>query len=81
VPDILEKRQPYRADHLAAAKAKADAGKLLLGGAFGEKPDGALFIFKDITNKEIEDFVAADPYIKAGLVVKWAIKPYTVVVP
>jgi hypothetical protein len=27
VPDILEKRGPHRAGHLAAAKAQEDAGK------------------------------------------------------
>ena len=31
VEDILEKRDPYRADHLAGAKAQHDAGKCVMG--------------------------------------------------
>lgn len=36
VPDILEKRGPYRADHIAGAKAKARNCRLQAGG--GSKP-------------------------------------------
>ncbi|GMH43388.1 hypothetical protein BSKO_11310 [Bryopsis sp. KO-2023] len=80
VPDILEKRGPYRAGHLGAAKEKLENGKLVMGGACGDPVDGALFIFKASTKQEIEEYVAADPYVQNGLVTKWSIKPYIVAV-
>ncbi|GAX75389.1 hypothetical protein CEUSTIGMA_g2833.t1 [Chlamydomonas eustigma] len=81
VPDILERRGPFRAEHIAGAKREADAGKIILAGAFGETPEGALFVWKDSSVEDIQAFVAADPYVKAGLVPSWHIKPYAVVVP
>ncbi|GLC50262.1 hypothetical protein PLESTB_000360200 [Pleodorina starrii] len=80
VPDILEKRTPFRAAHIDGAKKQAEAGKMVMAGAFGETPDGALFVFKDSTREEIEQFVQADPYVQNGLVPSWQIKPYAVVV-
>ncbi|KXZ41290.1 hypothetical protein GPECTOR_574g619 [Gonium pectorale] len=80
VPDILEKRTPYRAAHIDGAKKQAEAGKMVMAGAFGETPEGALFIFKNTTKEDIEKFVSADPYVQNGLVPSWNIKPYAVVV-
>ncbi|KAG2497806.1 hypothetical protein HYH03_004077 [Edaphochlamys debaryana] len=80
VPDILEKRGPFRAAHIEGAKKQAEAGKMVLGGAFGESPEGALFVFRDTTAEEVEKFVQADPYVQNGLVPSWKIKPYAVVV-
>ncbi len=42
VPDVLEKRTPFRPDHLALAREFHAAGKLLLAGAFDPPTDGAL---------------------------------------
>ncbi|MEW5303336.1 MAG: hypothetical protein WDW36_006038 [Sanguina aurantia] len=86
VSDILERRGPFRAAHIAGAKAQAEAGKLVFGGAYNPNTtdvgvvEGALFIFKDATPADIEAFVAADPYVVGGLVPSWSIKPYNVVV-
>jgi uncharacterized protein YciI len=51
-----------------------------MGGAVGETPEGALFIWKDASQEEVEAFVKADPYVKNGLVPSYSIKPYAVVV-
>ncbi|GIL76014.1 hypothetical protein Vretimale_5646 [Volvox reticuliferus] len=80
VSDILERRTPFRAAHIDGAKKQAEAGKMVMAGAFGETPDGALFVFKDASREEIEQFVQADPYVQNGLVPSWQIKPYAVVV-
>jgi uncharacterized protein YciI len=80
VSDILEKRAPFRAEHIAGAKAAAEEGKIVFAGAFGEQPEGALFIFKDSSEADIKAFVQADPYVKNGLVPSHSIKPYAVVV-
>lgn len=80
VPDILEKRAPFRAEHIAGAKAGAEEGKIVFAGAFGDQPEGALFIFKDSSEADVKSFVQADPYVKNGLVPSFTIKPYAVVV-
>ncbi|KIY94580.1 hypothetical protein MNEG_13382 [Monoraphidium neglectum] len=57
VSDILDRRGPHREAHLAGAQAKVDAGKLVCAGATGSPPDGAVFLFKGISQADIEDFV------------------------
>lgn len=51
VPDILEKRGPYREEHLANAQKLKEEGKLVMAGAFGDPVAGGLFIFKDMEAK------------------------------
>ena len=80
VPDVLEKRTPYRSDHLALAKEAHAAGRLILAGAFDPASDGALFVFKGESASEVEDFVRRDPYVKNGVVTGWRVKPWTVVI-
>jgi uncharacterized protein YciI len=80
VPDVLEKRTPFRADHLALAKELHAAGKLLLAGAFDPPADGALFVFKVESAAEVEAFVARDPYVKNGVVTRHRVRPWNVVV-
>ena len=46
----------------------------------GLPPKGATFFFKGASRAEVETFVEADAYVKAGLVTAWSIEPYTVVV-
>ena len=47
VPDILERRGPYRAAHLEGANQKAAEKKLVLAGALADPVDGAVFIFRN----------------------------------
>jgi uncharacterized protein YciI len=58
VPDIVEKRGPFREAHLAGAKKHLDAGRLVAAGAVGDPVEGATFFFKDIT--KVRQYVAAD---------------------
>lgn len=80
VPDILEKRGPYREAHLAGAQKKLDERKLVCAGAVGAPPKGATFFFKGASRAEVEQFVKDDAYVQNGLVTAWSIEPYTVVV-
>jgi uncharacterized protein YciI len=80
VPDVLERRTPYRADHLALAREQHAAGKLLLAGAFDPPTDGALFVFDVASAAEVEAFVARDPYVKNGVVTEHRIRPWNVVI-
>ena len=79
VPDYLERREAFRRDHLALARAAQDRGELLLGGALAEPADGAVLLFEGDSPDVAEDFVRNDPYVAHGLVTAWRIRPWTVV--
>ncbi len=78
VEDILERRKPHRGEHLAHVQRWSAERGLVLAGATGEPPSGALFIF-EADRAEVEAFAAADPYGAAGLVSAARVEPWTVV--
>jgi len=78
--DYMTRRTQYREVHLNLAKELNEQNKLILGGAFSDPPDTALLIFKVDDKSVIEDFVNKDPYVKNGLVEKWEIRQWTVVI-
>ena len=80
IPDYVEKRQPFRAEHLRLAQAAVDSGALILGGAFANPADGAALIFKGNLPKVARDFAENDPYVQNGLIKKWTVREWTVVV-
>lgn len=80
VDDILERRGPYREEHLAGAAREVELGRLLTAGAVGDPPSGALFVWAAGTEDAIAAFVAADPYVTAGLVTGHDVRPWNVVV-
>jgi uncharacterized protein len=79
VPDMAERRGPYREAHLARIFAEREAGRPIMAGALGEPPHGGALVFRDVTPDEIEAFVAADPYVTAGLVTAHRIERWNVV--
>ncbi len=79
VPDILERREPHREAHLAHARGWKDDGRILMAGAVGDPPHGAVFVFRLDDPAEIESFVNDDPYVAAELVTDWRIEPWKVV--
>jgi uncharacterized protein len=79
VPDHAERRTPYRAEHLALARSWHEDGRLLLAGAF-DPIEGALLVFRTSSREEVEQFVNADPYVRNGLVPRWTIRAWTVVI-
>src|SRR5689334_20173962 len=80
VPDYLERRGPLRNEHLKLAWESCGRGEMLLGGAFADPADGAAILFKCETAAVPEAFVAADPYVKNGLVKSWRIRKWTTVI-
>ena len=79
VDGIVDKRGPYREEHLANITAQVEAGRLLTAGAVGDPPTGALFVWAADAADEIEAFVAADPYVRNGLVTAHRVEPWAVV--
>lgn len=79
-PDYLQRRGEFRVEHLALAKAAHERGELMLAGAFTDPPDTALLVWRCADKAPIEAFVAADPYVKNGLVARHEIRNWFVVV-
>ena len=79
VADMGERRGPYRADHLEHIKSAQAAGRIGLAGATGDPPDGGALQFTGVTPEDVEEWVATDPYNKAGLVLSHKILPWTLV--
>lgn len=79
-PDYMARRAALREDHLALARAAAARGELVLGGALAHPVDGAVLLFRADSPAVVERFVAADPYVRHGLVTAWRIREWTTVV-
>jgi uncharacterized protein len=79
-PDYLTRRAEFRAEHLALAWQANERGELILGGALSDPVDGAVLLFQGETPDVVEKFVAADPYVRNGLVTHWRVRPWTTVV-
>ena len=80
VDDYVERRAAFRDEHLGLARQYAVRGELLLGGALANPADGAVLVFRCDSSEVIEGFVAADPYVRHGLVTSWRIREWNVVV-
>lgn len=78
VDNFVERRQPFRAAHLAQADAAHRAGSLLLAGAL--KPSGALLVFRADNAGTAERFAETDPYVTNGLVSDWRVREWSVVI-
>ena len=48
--DYAERRKPFRAAHLAHARAAKDRGELVLAGGLAEPVDGSVLLFKGETD-------------------------------
>ena len=78
--NYVERRAPYREEHLKYANDSHERGELFMGGALADPADAAVLIFKADNAKTVEDFATNDPYVKAGLIPKWTVRPWTVVI-
>jgi len=80
VSNFVERRMPFREAHLQRVRDANARGVLLLAGALGDPPDGALLVFRADSPAVAEDFARADPYVIEGLVTGWRVRPWTVVI-
>lgn len=79
IDGYVERRRPFRAEHLALAQRWHLEGRLLTAGAF-DPPDGALLVFRVERPEDVEAFVQEDPYVREGLVTRFRVREWTVVV-
>jgi uncharacterized protein YciI len=80
VENFVERRAPFRQEHLRLADAANQRGELVLAGALAEPADGALIIFRGDSPEVASSFAENDPYVQNGLVKNWEVRPWTVVV-
>ena len=80
VDDYMERRIEFRPVHLELATAAYDRGEMVMAGALADPPDGAILVFKGDDASAAERFAENDPYVKNGLVTRWRVRPWTVVI-
>lgn len=80
IEDFVPRRSMFREEHLGLARAAHARGELVLAGALADPADGALLIFQSDSPTVAESFAKNDPYVKNGLVTRWRIRNWTVVV-
>ncbi len=69
VPDVLERRAPFRDEHLARIASEREAGRITMAGALGDPPSGAAIVFSpDVEVSEVDAFADGDPYVQGGIV-------------
>ena len=78
--DHVQRREPYRANHLSHARSAVGRGELLLGGALADPVDGAVLLFQGDSPDAARAFAENDPYVQGGLVESWEVRPWTTVV-
>ena len=79
VDGFTDKRAPYRPAHLEMARDAAARGELVMAGALTD-PDGALLVFRAADTAAVETFARTDPYVTGGLVTRWSVRPWNVVI-
>jgi len=80
VENYVQRRAPYRDQHLAYATEALQRGGLVMGGALSDPVDGAVLVFNGDSPAVAENFATNDPYVKAGLITEWKVRPWTVVI-
>lgn len=80
VDDYVSRRAPHREEHLRLAREAHECGELILAGALADPADRAVFVFRGPDASPAERFAASDPYVIRGLVRRWKVRPWTVVI-
>jgi uncharacterized protein len=80
VDDLLERRAPHRAEHLALIQRWHEEGRIGMAGAVGDPPHAGVIVLREedpeSARAAAEAFVAEDPYHPAGLVTSWRVEPF-----
>ena len=79
VDDFVNRRMPFRPAHIKEVRDAHARGELIMAGALAD-PAGALLVFRAADKSVAENFAKADPYVNEGLVNKWQVRPWSVVV-
>jgi uncharacterized protein YciI len=77
--DVVERRAPYRAEHLELVRQCKHDGRLLLAGAIGDPISGGALAFRVDEETDIDEFMNADPYVREGVITGHRVEPWHVV--
>jgi uncharacterized protein len=80
VDDYVARRAAFRKEHLRLGQEAFRRGELVLGGALADPPDRAVLVFRVPDRTVVEAFARNDPYVVNGLVKRWEVRPWTVVI-
>ena len=79
-PDYLERRIPFRTEHLRHAWQAEARGELILGGPLADPADRGVSLFRCDSPDIPALFAEADPYVKHGVVTSYQVRPWTTVI-
>ena len=79
VHDYMDRRGPFRAEHLALIQKAHDRGELVMAGALADPADGAVLVFRGPSPEPAESFAQSDPYVLNGLVKQWRVRKWNTV--
>lgn len=72
---------PHRSAHHDHVMAAAAHGDLILAGSLEDPTDGsALMVFKSDSPQTAREFAKADPYVIGGIISKWCVRRWDLVV-
>jgi uncharacterized protein YciI len=80
IDGFVDRRLPFREEHLRLVRDAHARGEIVIAGALGDPPEGALLVFRASSSVVAEEFARQDPYVRQGLVAGWKVKPWAVVV-
>jgi uncharacterized protein YciI len=80
VDNYVERRGPFRAEHLSLLQRAHDRGELVIAGALADPADGAVLVFRGPSTQSAESFAQADPYVRNGLVKHWRVRQWNTVI-
>jgi uncharacterized protein len=80
VTDFINRRAPFRPEHLKMLEEAHRRGELVMAGAFSDPSDGAALVFRAGDPGIATRFAEADPYVANGLVTNWRVRGWNVVV-
>ncbi len=78
--DFNIKKEPYQPEHKLQIQEAYDKGTLVMAGGLLEPSNGGMLIFKGESPKVAEDFAVNDTYVKNGVIIKWSVRPWNVVI-
>ena len=80
IDNYVERRKPFREEHLSLAQQAYQNGSLIMGGALDDPADSAMLVFKGDSPQVALNFAKNDPYVKNGLIKEWQVRPWIVVI-
>lgn len=78
--NFAKEKKQYQNEHKLLMKKAHEKGELILAGGLLKPSNGGMLIFKVQDPKVVEEFVKNDPYVKYGIIKKWEIRPWNIVI-